>query len=213
MVRSEIILEWVEGPDVLDLGCAGHEVLPDSPYWLHGKIREKFPTAFGLDYSSENIQKMKQLGFENVFVGNAEEFSFDKQFDTIVAGELIEHLSNPGKFFESCAKHLKTNGNLVITTPYAFSLLYILYAFYKYPKTCQNDEHSMWFCPETLIEIGERFGYKVKHWNLIEDYEFDNPSILYKLFARFVTSVGKIILPRRLRNNVILCVFRLESSE
>lgn len=210
MIRSETIIKHVIGPDVLDIGCAGHKVTPDSPYWLHGRLREKFPSIFGLDYSAENIKTMIDLGFENIFVGNAEEFIFDKKFDTIVAGELIEHLSNPGDFMQSCANHLKPGGRLVLTTPYAFSLLYILYAFLKFPKTCENDEHSIWFCPQTLGELAGRSGFNIMFWELIEDYEFDNPSFLYRLFARFVTSVGRLLLPKRLRHNVILCVLQWE---
>ena len=89
MVRSQKIITHVIGSNVLDIGCAGHEVKPNSPYWLHGKLLERFPMTDGLDYSNVNIQKMKDLGFENVFYGKVEDFNLDKKYDTIVAEEII----------------------------------------------------------------------------------------------------------------------------
>ncbi|MDQ3061302.1 MAG: class I SAM-dependent methyltransferase, partial [Acidobacteriota bacterium] len=40
-----------------------------------------------------------------------------KQFDAIVAIEIIEHLENPYLFLRECAKFLKPNGLLIITSP------------------------------------------------------------------------------------------------
>jgi SAM-dependent methyltransferase len=210
MIRSEQILKHVVGQDVLDVGCAGHIPKPGSPYWLHGRLREKFTSVVGIDLHAENIQKLRDAGYDNVYVQSAEDFKVDGKFDSIVAGELIEHLSNPGSFLECCRTHLKDNGRVVLSTPYAFSLLFILYAFLKYPKTCENDEHTVWFCPRTLTVLAERYGFRVMNWELIENYEFDNASGLYILFARFVTTVGRLLLPARLRKNTM--VFVLENN-
>ena len=38
-------------------------------------------------------------------------------FDTVVAGELVEHLRKPWLFFEECARILRSEGNLILTTP------------------------------------------------------------------------------------------------
>jgi cyclopropane fatty-acyl-phospholipid synthase-like methyltransferase len=206
-MRSDEILDRVIGPDVLDVGCAGHVPNPGSPYWLHGRLRQKFPVVVGIDLNMENIRQLQSLGYQNIHLASAEDFDLNLKFDTIVAGELIEHLSNPGMFFSRCRAHLKPNGRIIITTPYAFALLYILYAFIKFPKTCQNEEHSVWFCPETLIELAFRSGFHVDQWDLIEDYEFDNPSWSYRLFARLITTIGRVIIPARLRKNNMIFVF------
>lgn len=207
MTRNEHILKFVVGPKVLDIGCSDHLLRINSPYWLHGQLLKKFPSLVGIDLNSENIQKMRDLGFENLTVASAEDFSLNSKFNTIVAGELIEHLSNPGMFFQRCKEHLETDGRLVISTPYPFALLNVNYAFLKYPNTCQNDEHTMWFCPKTLIELASRYGFYASHWELIEDYEFDNKSKIYLIFARFMTTLGCIIFPAHLRKNNMLFIF------
>jgi len=211
-MRVDHILKWIVGSNVLDVGCAGHIPKPGSPYWLHGRLRERFPAVTGIDLNTENIQRLRELGFENIHVASAEDFSLAAKFDTIIAGELIEHLSNPGLFFERCRAHLNDNGRLVVTTPYAYALLYMLYAFMKYPQTCQNDEHVVWFCPATLSALAQRYGFQIQHWELIEDYEFDNSSALYLFFARFITTIGRFLLPKRLRHNDMLFVFGIKSA-
>ncbi len=130
----------------------------------------------------------------------------DRKFDTIVAGEVIEHLSNPGKFLESCKKHLKPNGRLIITTPYPFALMNIVYAILKFPKTCSNPEHTQWFCLSNLRELARRYNYRIVSISLVEDYYPGVPSLPYKLFVTLI----RPLLPKRLRCNAILLVLERE---
>ncbi len=205
MTRVDKVLQWVKGPSVLDIGCAGHVPEPNSPYWLHGRIRKQFQDVVGIDINRENVGKLLKLGYTNIFVADAQNFSFSTTFDTIVAGEVIEHLSNPGEFLKNCKIHLKPYGRLVITTPYPFSLLHILYAIKNFPKTCSNSEHTLWLCPQTLKELAKRYKLSVIHVELIEDYRFDAGSGTYRFFVRLM-QVIKFLLPTRLRANTILAV-------
>ena len=47
---------------------------------------------------------------------NAKYF-FKNTFDTIIGGELIEHLECPASFLRACHKILKDDGQLLLTTP------------------------------------------------------------------------------------------------
>jgi SAM-dependent methyltransferase len=210
MYRADAIVEWIRGPNVLDVGCAAHVPEPGNRYWVHGKLREKFPGVTGIDISERNIGFLKQRGFGNLHVASAETFELPERFDTVFSGELIEHLSNPGTFLERARRHLAEGGRIVLTTPYPFSLLFQAYAFLKYPKTCQNLEHTCWFCPQTLTGLAERFGLRVVHWELLEDYRPDDPSWKYRWFVRFV-SWFRWAIPKRLRANTMM--FVLERAE
>lgn len=204
--REEIILEWVKGPNVLDIGCTDHIVRDESPYWLHQYLRSKFPRVIGIDISEENLSIMRSLGYEDLYQMDAETFSIDESFDTVVAGELIEHLSNPGLFLDRVRSHLKPGGRLIITTPYVFAIFYNLYANLKFPKTCQNSEHTHWMCIETMRQLASRHGFKERYFDIVMDYRLDNSSWKYRIFAWVITSL-RYLIPKRLRNNVMLFVF------
>ncbi len=203
-MRTDEILKWVKGPKVLDVGCTSHEVEPGSPYWLHGRLRSRFEVT-GIDISEENIASLRRQGYERLHVASAEEFALNERFDTVVAGELIEHLSNPGRFLARAREHLGENGRLVLTTPYVFSLMYACYAFFRYPNTCENQQHACWFCLRTLRELASRAGFKVVHEELIEDYRPDAPFLLYRVFVFLIRTIGRL-LPARMRKNAMLLV-------
>jgi SAM-dependent methyltransferase len=211
MLRAESILGWVRGPNVLDVGCAAHVPEPGNPYWIHGWLRDKFPGVAGIDISEKNIEFLRQRGFGNLHVASAETFELADRYNTIFSGELIEHLANPGAFLARAREHLSADGRIVLTTPYPFALLYQAYAFLKYPKTCQNLEHTCWFCPQTLTVLAEREGLRVIHWELIEDYRLDDPSWKYRMFVRLVR-IFRLLIPRRVRNNTMLFVLERASA-
>jgi SAM-dependent methyltransferase len=208
--RIKKILKYVIGPAVLDVGCIGGQLNAaswDSSEWLHGYLREKFEYVVGIDTNVDGIKALKEIGYD-IRMGDAENIDLAEQFDTILAGELIEHLSNPGMFLETARRHLKPEGRLIITTPYSFAAINLLYAFLKFPKTCSNPEHTVWFCPSTLQELARRYGYKVLHFELVEDYYEGVDSLLYRIFKVFI----KPLLPKRLRNNAMLFVLEAEEK-
>lgn len=200
--RTSELLKWIKGPKVLDVGCTSHNVEIGSPYWLHGQLQERFPDVTGIDISRENVEKLRQAGFCNLHVQSAETFDLAERFDTIVAGELIEHLANPGLFLDRARHHLRENGALVLSTPNPFSIAYSLYAFLKFPRTCQNPQHTCWFCLRTMTALAERYGFEVQHVDLIDDYRSDESSFAYRQFGRLMQRLGRII-PRRLKKTML----------
>ena len=208
--RADVILRWVSGPDVLDIGSAGNTPRPSSDAWVFGRLFGRFPSVVGIDISEQNVTTLKALGFSGLQVADAQSFSLDQEFDTIVAGEVIEHLENPRQFLASARAHLKPSGRLVLTTPYAFGLLNWGYALIRFPTMCINPEHTMWFCPRTLKELAGRAGFAVEHWELLLDLPDEpNPPVLLKRAVVALFRVFARLLPKRLRCNGMLFVFRV----
>lgn len=205
------IVPYVQGPWVLDIGCAGHVPEPHSPSWLHGVLRNHFPHVVGIDIDETNIRKLQALGYQDIYLQSAETFSLPQKFNTIVAGEVIEHLASPGLFFKRVVAHLAPGGIAIITTPYPFSLLYGLYALSKYPKTCQNPEHTCWFCPNTFATLAHRMGLRTVQWKLIEDYKFDARASRYRAFVTLISSL-RWLIPEHLRCNTMLFILEAAAS-
>jgi 2-polyprenyl-3-methyl-5-hydroxy-6-metoxy-1,4-benzoquinol methylase len=184
---------------------------PHSHSWLHGILRNNFLHVVGIDIDEGNVKTLQALGYQDIYLQSAEHFSLPQKFNTIVAGEVIEHLANPGLFLERVVAHLAPGGIAIITTPYPFSLLYGLYALSKYPKTCQNPEHTSWFCPRTFQTLVYRSGLRTVRWKLIEDYRFDDPASRYRGFVRLISSL-RWLLPERVRCNTMLFILEADAA-
>ena len=206
--RIDQVLHETKGPSVLNLGCTGGleemDVAFQHPGWLHGRLASEFEDLWGLDISERKVTDMLNRGFKNLHVGDAQDFELFRQFDTIVAGELIEHLPCPGSFLAASRRHLRPGGRMVVTTPNASGLANVLYAWLKFPRTVANPEHTMWFCPATLTRLAGMSGFRVCHWSLTTDYTGDTTG-LYGLFLRLHRTIGPLI-PYRLRGNAIVMV-------
>lgn len=202
-------MSLIQGPEILDVGCGGGPPgfgpRVDSPGWMHGVIRSRWHEVWGVESDSQKVAMLAAAGFTNVHQGTAESFALDHRFDTVVAGEVIEHIGHPAGLFDSAAAHLKPGGRLILTTPYPFGLPNILYGWVKYPRTCSNPEHTMWFCPTTLRQLGERLGWRAIHHELVNDLP-EGAGRLYR-GARPLFRLAMPILPVRMKAAGLVMAF------
>jgi 2-polyprenyl-3-methyl-5-hydroxy-6-metoxy-1,4-benzoquinol methylase len=123
------------------------------------------PYVIGLDSSKEAIEIMKKAGYENVFLGNVEnlkDFSSFSDVEIIIAGEIIEHLSNPGFFLDSIRQFCDgKNIKLVITTVNAYCLFRFVYFFTHIGKEYVHPDHLYYFSNSTLTSLLIKHGFKV----------------------------------------------------
>lgn len=161
MVRSskiEYICEMCDNKDVLHLGCVQNEAEIENEQWLHEPLDNISNRCLGIDIDEDGIDEMEQQGYE-VSVSDAQDFTLEESFDIIVAGEIIEHLSNPGGMFESSKSHLQDGGLLIITTPNPFALV----RFFTYISPVHEfrvfNEHVSWFDRITLRQFAKRYGF------------------------------------------------------
>lgn len=180
--------------EVLDLGCVMHDPLNyKSKYWLHKALSLRSKSILGVDLYEPGVTFLNGLGY-NIIVGNVESLNLRREFDVIVAGDIIEHINNFEGFFESCKPHLRKNGKLLISTPNPWYWRYVIRAIFGHEIDIVNPEHTVWFCPKTLKQIAERFGFSVIHFEYGARFNRElimplpkglkNPSIFYELELR-----------------------------
>jgi len=156
--RITAILAEIDGGNVLDLGCVSHDPSRRSdPNWLHQYIYQISDSCTGADLDKRGVEKLQEAGY-NVVVSDAEQLNFDTEFDYIVAGELIEHLNNPGKFLEAAKARLSKNGKLIMTTPNPWCLPR-LKKLVKSEVDC-NPDHTHYQDAQTIKQLLCRYGYK-----------------------------------------------------
>ncbi len=159
--RIKEVLRYVEGPVVLDLGAIQHDMEnTKNQWWLH-KHLDNHPSVeqlVGVDLLEE-AKRLNEQGYD-IRVGNVETMNLDITADTVVCGELIEHLSNPGKMLESITSHIKQDGKLIITTPNPWAVVHLRRILLN-GHTDINEEHTAWFGPTVLEQLLERYGFEV----------------------------------------------------
>ena len=166
--RDKTIIEMATGHKVLHLGCVGFADLETedrvrlAKESLHYALSNAATTT-GIDYSRDAISFLKTNGvFDNVVYGNAEkleEVDIHSTFDVIVAGDIIEHLANPGLMLEGIKRFADKNTVLIITTPHAFGL--INFIRFCRGRFVEGNEHVMTFNTMNLAHLLERYGFTV----------------------------------------------------
>lgn len=179
-LRVEALLEAVPSDTrILDIGCVQHSAENASnDDWVHRELYDIGDEVVGLDYEYSEVQKLQDRGY-NIVHGNAESFDLGETFDIVVAGELIEHLSNVGNFLDCVHDHLDEDGEFVLTTPNPW-------AFHRFKQAgfgevFANEEHTCWFDERTIRQILNRHQFEITTVKYIKASTPGITSSLYRL--------------------------------
>jgi SAM-dependent methyltransferase len=142
--RAGLIASLVGGPGlrVLDLGCRTGAL---TQHYAAGN------TVVGVDVDRSALQKAEErLGIETVWADAEDDLPFpDASFDVVVAGELLEHLADPGRAVANVRRVLRPGGRFVGSVPNAFRLKSRLrYVAGRHPET--DATHLQLFTPASL---------------------------------------------------------------
>lgn len=124
--RLDFIKEQCAGKSVLHLGCTNWPYTEDAienKMLLHFELEKTASELYGLDFDQPGIEILEEHGSKNIFQADLErldELTLNKTFDVIVAGEMIEHLNNPGLFLDGIKRFMRPDSTLVLTTINAY---------------------------------------------------------------------------------------------
>src|SRR4051812_6283354 len=100
--RVDLIKQICSRKRVLHLGCTNYPYTEDAianEMLLHLDLEQIASDLTGLDADAEGIRILQQHGCSNVVLADLEHLEkceLRGTFDVIVAGEILEHLNNPG---------------------------------------------------------------------------------------------------------------------
>lgn len=171
--RMDYILNLCRGKRVLHLGCANFPFTRqelDNGTLVHAEIEKVAADLYGIDLSDEAIQLLKMHGYQNLAAANIEELEYknpfgEVDFDIVLAGEIIEHLSNPGAFLDGTKTLLKRpSARLVLTTVNAYCAHRFAFTLLTGREAVHFD-HVYYFSHSTLTELLTRHGYEVEEFS------------------------------------------------
>ena len=120
--RLGYLSKTTKGKRVLHVGCADWPISRariQSGQLLHQRIQILADSVIGIDTSIEGIRIMRSFGIEDLQIIDAERMDFNNEFDLVLAGDVLEHMNNPGLFLKSAKKALKPGGEVIIAVPSA----------------------------------------------------------------------------------------------
>ena len=143
--RGAYVLSKVKGRTVLDIGASGK---------LHEAIKQAALMCYGIDIQPCNEKEYFQLDIDK-----ASEFPDIDGIQFVVAGEVMEHLSNAGHFLDMLKKY---QCPVILTVPNAFCSG----GYNSIQKGVEmvNPEHVAYYSYWTLKTLVQKHGYKILEW-------------------------------------------------
>ncbi len=171
--RLDLIKELCAGKSVLHLGCTNYPYTEDSirdNSLLHFELEKISKDLWGIDSDQAGIDVLVSHGSKQIVHGDLEkleELQLDGPFDVILAGEMIEHLNNPGLFLQSVSTLMGRDTILIITTINAYCGMRFLYYGVRGKRgkfEPVHPDHVAYYSYSTLKLLLERHGYKIDHF-------------------------------------------------
>lgn len=205
--KEQFIIQQIDpNSNVLHIGCTNspstierfnsgtllHKNLCD-----HARAINTHVTGIDIDDTAIDFLRSKMIGeiILNVDAHKLSEyFGEGRQFDKIIAGDVIEHLPNPGLFLQSCRSVLSPGGRIFITTVNAFSIVRFIKGLLFHEAV--HNEHLAYYSHKTIGRLldmcnldGADFGY-YKCEPLRVNYSFN------RFFSNLIENLICVLFPQ-----------------
>lgn len=143
---------------ILDLGCGTGDLIK--------LLKNKNSDVEGLEISHKAAKIGQHRGCKITIGDLHKKFPYkNNSFDTITAGELIEHIYDTDFFLEEIKRVLKKNGNLIISTPNLATFgrrLMLLFGINPLIETSLKNSagHIRYFTKKSLEELLNKHSFK-----------------------------------------------------
>jgi 2-polyprenyl-3-methyl-5-hydroxy-6-metoxy-1,4-benzoquinol methylase len=201
--KVAVINRFITDQDtILDVGFWGQGKTFDSPTWPHALLRKKAKDVYGIDIFFDEASIPLDLR-QKYQKSAAEDFHFEQKFDVIFAGDLIEHLVNPGLFLENVKRHLKPDGKLIITTPNAFNLFVIAGKIANFEPAINHD-HTFYFNRETIKTLLKKCGFEISEYGYMYTLDYTHKESLKKKVLNALYRVLSFFTPKYYESLVVV---------
>ena len=168
-----MIRELSRGKSVLHLGCTNYPYTSESlenGSLLHLELAEEAAELYGFDFDERGLEVLREKGIGNLYradLENLDQVPLERTFDVIIAGEMIEHLPNPGLFLRGIRRFMTGSTSLVITTINAYcAMRFFIYGLRGRGGLSEpvHPDHVAYYSYSTLRLLIENEGLEVREF-------------------------------------------------
>lgn len=202
--RDKLIEALCEGKRVLHIGAC------DSPYTeiklqqdllLHRALDGVASELRGVDIDEQSIEYLRARGIDNIeCVDIAEYDSSGFDIESIVFGETIEHLENPGEFLRHLKKHMSDRTELIISTPNCYSLFFQSMVLRGQENI--HPDHVIGFSAALLSQLLESIGFQIRslHFTFLPRDRENLKKKIWKVLAKMRNGWAETLVVRAVKD-------------
>ena len=172
--RVAYIKNICRGKKVLHLGCTNYpytEISLENDDLLHLELMKITENLTGFDFDQKGLDILAGRGVKKLYAAdleNLEKLELDETFEVVVAGEIIEHLSNPGLFLRGIRRFMNPQTILVISTVNAYcGMRFAQYALRGKGGSSEpvHPDHVAYYSYSTLNLLARRENFTVSRFS------------------------------------------------
>ncbi len=155
---------------VLDIGCAGGR--------LGESLKARQPAHVTGVEMTESAARFARQRLDEVVVGNVEDMDFTAgSFDTVICGDVLEHLRDPASVLRRARTWLKPNGAFVTSIPnvrHHSVVCGLLQGNWTYePAGLLDRDHLRFFTRREIDKLLFRTGFDIRTWGIVPGPGYD----------------------------------------
>jgi 2-polyprenyl-3-methyl-5-hydroxy-6-metoxy-1,4-benzoquinol methylase len=209
--KAELLSKFAAGRYVLHLGAVGEtcsdtvERVERAKNSVHAGLTQVAKKCVGIDYDEASVSALMNQGvFDNLICADVQDIERSMlplpQIDRIVAGDVLEHLSDPGSMLDSARRIAEASTLLAITVPNALGLP--IFIRNSLGKDIEGEDHVCSFNLQTLCNLLLRHGWAPQeaftcYQRAATDHKaFRAGKTLFRLFPRWGGTLMIIARPQ-----------------
>jgi len=151
-VKTKLILDMIEGKNILDIGCGACR--------LSKILVEKKYNVTAIDSDEKAVEIAKKKGIMG-FKADISKWKTDTKFDCVIASDVLEHIDDDKRIIKKIHAMLKKGGCLILNVP-SYKFLFGKHDIYLGHKRRYSDDELKAKLEESGFEIESQ-----RHWNLL----------------------------------------------
>ena len=157
----ERVARYAKGGDWLDIGVGNGSLLFTAAEWGYRVV--------GTDLRSENVNKLRGMGFE-AYCADIHELDAEGRFNVVSMADVLEHVPFPVEALQTVSRLMRPGGAIFVSMPNMDSIVWRALDVTQANPYWGELEHYHNFSRARLVALLEASGFRFAEYNISERY-------------------------------------------